>query len=86
MTAVEHIVAWIESSRPHYARLLEIERHRKFVVQTAPAQAANARNAANLAADAYREMIRGGDALRSDPYSASEILDAAKALLAWEAE
>lgn len=29
MRAEDHIIAWIESSRPHYDRLLEIERRRQ---------------------------------------------------------
>lgn len=85
MTAQDHIVAWIESSATHYANLLELTRRRQgncrdgYMSQTGAASAA-----AVLATIAYNEMLRTGDALRDDPYSAGEILRAAVALAEWE--
>jgi hypothetical protein len=81
MTAIEYIVAWIESSRPHYDRLVRIS------TSTRPPEnnGSLAISAFNLAADAYREMVRGGDAWAGD-HSPETLLDAAKALLAWELE
>lgn len=82
MTAVEHIIAWIESSRPHYDRLLKLEIDRKN-----PRASYNmiAGYAWSIAVDAYREMISGGDAWASD-HSPATILQAAIALTEWELE
>lgn len=80
MTAVEHIIAWIESSRPHYERLLSLWRNNKHFSDDS-----NAESALRLAVSAYREMIRGGDAWAHD-HSSETLLDAAKAILAWELE
>jgi hypothetical protein len=83
MTAVEHIVTWIESSRPHYENLLQLERDRK-----AKGKEHNARiayDAFSIASSAYRAMVRGGDAYMGD-HSPATVLDAAKALLEWELE
>lgn len=82
-----HIIAWVESSRPHYDRLLDIERRRKpgcadgFMRTTGIAAAAS-----NLAVQAYSEMFSCGDASRDDPYSAVEILRAAILIAEWELE
>lgn len=88
MTAVEHIIAWIESSRPHYERLIELERDRKARTIAGTLTRYNeglALRAFNIVSDAYREATRGGDMFRED-HSPATILDAAKALLTWELE
>ena len=87
MKAEDHIIAWIESSRPHYDRLRDIERRRKpgctdGFMRTIGLAAA----AINLAGQAYAEMLACGDALRDDPYSAVEILRAAILIAEWELE
>jgi hypothetical protein len=85
MTGQDHILAWIESSGPHYKRLLEIYRRRQpgcsdgFISQAGLAAAA-----LNLVYDAYTEMLRGGDASREDKYSAAERLRAALLIVEWE--
>lgn len=83
MTAVEHIVTWIESSRPEYERLLKLERDRKQGDKRFNASIAH--EAFSIAASAYRQMVSGGDAYMGE-HSPATILDAAKALLAWELE
>lgn len=83
MTAVEHIVCWIESSQPEYNRLCQLERDRKGAPKGLNAKLA--RQAYGIAEDAYRQMVRGGDAYMGD-HSPATILDAAKALLEWELE
>jgi hypothetical protein len=80
MTASEHIVAWIESSRPHYERLLKLSVPGNFRTD-----GLRALEAASLAIDAHREMTRGGDAYASD-HDAGTILGAAVALVAWRLE
>lgn len=80
MTAEEHIIAWIESSRPEYDRLLKLSVPGNF--RTDPERAFEA---ASLAISAYRQMIKGGDAWASD-HDASTILRAAVDLLAWKLE
>lgn len=82
MTAVEHIIAWIESSQPHYNRLLQLERLRKG---SPPQHPVIAEIALGIAIDAYREATRGGDMFPVDQ-SPATLLDAAKALLKWEME
>lgn len=84
MTAVEHIIAWIESSRPHYDRLLRLEQDRKSR-PVKPYNAGLALRALNIVIDAYAEAVRGGDMFAED-HSPETILDAAKALLSWELE
>lgn len=85
MTGDEHIIAWIESSGPHYAKLREIYRRRKpgcpdgYITQGG-LQAA----ALNLVYSAYYEMLRSGDAQHDDKYSAAERLRAALAVVEWE--
>lgn len=85
MTAEEHILSWIESSRPHYRDLLEIHRRRQpecrdgYMRQSGLAAAAH-----NLVNRAYSEMLRGGDARRDDEYSAAEQLRAAVLVTQWE--
>jgi hypothetical protein len=83
MTAVEHIVTWIESSAPHYNRLLVLEQTRKASDKRRNRLLAS--EAFLIAADAYSEMVRGGDAYMGE-HTPETILDAAKALLAWELE
>lgn len=70
MTAEEHIIAWIESSQPHYRKLLHISVPGNFLSDLGRAHACM-----NLAAEAYREMIKGGDAWASD-HDASTIIGA----------
>lgn len=82
MTAVEHIVAWIESSRPHYDRLLTLSHNRNSPIWSDDSKA---ESAVRLAVSAYREMVKDGDAWAGD-HSPATILDAAKALLEWELE
>lgn len=85
MTAEDHIIAYIESSAPHYKRLLELTERRKpgcthgFMRPQGVAAAAS-----NLVADTYGEMIANGSALRDDPYSPAELLRAAAMLCEWE--
>lgn len=76
MTAQEHIVAWIESSAPHYAKLLQI------ADTSAHRMTYRAALASNLAREAYAQMATYGDA--ADDYTAQEILGAAIDLLNWE--
>jgi hypothetical protein len=83
MTAVEHIIAWIESSRPHYEGLVQLERDRKGF--DSRFNSVLARQALNIVASAYTEATRGGDMFPED-HSPATILDAAKALLEWEME
>lgn len=80
MTAEEHIIAWIESSAPHYSRLLTLALPGKL-----PSSWQRARYAANLVSDAYYQMITSGDALRDGPYSPAELLRAAIELCDWKA-
>lgn len=80
MTGAEHILCWIESSREHYERLLLLTRAKQT------ARHSNiATRATLLAADAYREMTRGGDAYTSD-HSPRSILEAAILIAEWELE
>ena len=78
MTGAEHIVTWIESSGPEYARLLKLSVPGNFHTD-----ANRALEAASLAINAYRQMIRGGDACASE-HDASTILEAALMLTKWE--
>lgn len=80
MTAIEHIVAWIESSRPEYDRLLRLAVPGNFLNDLHRAQ-----EAFSLASLAYRQMIKGGDVWARD-HDASSILGAALALANWELE
>jgi hypothetical protein len=87
MKAEEHIIAWIESSRPHYDRLLEIERRRHpDAIGAFYSASVLASHALALVISSYAEMISCGDASREDPYSASELFEAAKLVAAWELE
>lgn len=85
MTAQDHILAWIESSAPHYKTLLEIYRRRQpgcsdgFISPFGLSAAAM-----NLVHSAYQEMLRGGDARRDDEYSAADQLRAALLIVEWE--
>lgn len=80
MTAIEHIVAWIESSRPEYDRLLKLSVPGNFLNDAHRAQ-----EAASLAITAYRQMVRDGDAWASE-HDAGTILGAALALTSWKLE
>lgn len=53
MTAEEHIIAWIESSQPHYRKLLHISVPGNFLSDLGRAHAYM-----NLAAEAYRDLFR----------------------------
>lgn len=81
MKAEDHILAWIESNRPHYDRLLSFSTGKKTGVWS---NISLAESAVRLVASAYSEMVRCGDASRDDPYSAAELLEAAKLVAAWE--
>lgn len=89
MNATEHMIAWIESSRPHYERACQLERDRKRDVSAVPYPRSHMTNLAGTAlaivTSAFLEATRGGDMLASE-WSAAELLDAAKALLSWEME
>lgn len=85
MRAEDHVIAWIESSRPHYDRLLDIEKARKGAAGYITSVGA-IRRAATLVADAYCDMIRDGDALKSDPYSPADLAKAVALVVAWELE
>jgi hypothetical protein len=83
MTAVEHIITWICSSQPEYKRLCDLERYRKS--EGPERNGWLAFEAYSIAASAYRQMVKGGDAYMGE-HSPQTILDAAKALLEWELE
>lgn len=83
MTDIEHMIAWIESSQPHYKRLLNLEEDRKAC--SFAFNAVLAQKALGIVLDAYREAVRGGD-MFGEQWSPAAILDAAKALLSWELE
>lgn len=86
MTAVEHMIAWIESSRPHYERLLQLERNRKAALDADTSfHALLAQNALAIVVSAYYEAVRSGD-MNGDQWSPALVLDAAKAALEWELE
>jgi hypothetical protein len=85
MTAVEHIIAWIESSREHYEELCKLEQIRKATRGQKWDNATLAHRALNIVSSAYREATRGGDMLAID-HSPETLLDAAKAILSWELE
>lgn len=80
MTAEEHIVAWIESSQPEYRRLIELS-----TIAYELSNSGRAHRALSLASDAYRQMVKGGDAYASD-HDASTILGAAVMLANWKPE
>lgn len=80
MTAEEHITAWIESSQPHYRKLLKLSVPGNFIGNRDRAQFAF-----SLAADAQREMIRGGDAYKSEQDEVA-LLRAAASLCEWRQE
>jgi len=87
MKAEDHIIAWIESSRPHYDRLLTIEIDRKALgFLTAHTSCMIIRRATDLVSDAYHDMIRCGDARRDDPYSPADLVKAVALAVAWELE
>lgn len=79
MTAEEHIVTWIESSQPHYKRLLRLAVPGNFMGNRDRAQ-----YAFSLASDAQRKMIYGGDAYKSEQDEMS-LLRAAASLCEWSA-
>ncbi len=82
MTAVEHIICWIESSRPHYDRLLAIWRTRGDKTWSDDSRA---ESALRLVVSAYREMIKGSDAWAHE-HSPRTLLEAALAVIDWELE
>ena len=82
MTAVEHMVAWIESSREHYDRLIALS---EFRARGSMGHAYLATVALGIVTDAYHEATRGGDMFMGE-HSPRTILDAAGALLEWELE
>lgn len=86
MTAEDHIVAWIGSSRPHYDRLLKLSEQCNAPGGGSIKAAVILEKASRLVADAYCEMIRGGDASRDDPYSATDLVKAVVLVVAWELE
>ena len=86
MKAQDHILAWIESDRDHYARLLEIEQLRKASTIPHLKSCNTLERASRLVADAYREMVRTGDASRDDPYSAADLVLAVALVTIWELE
>lgn len=81
MTAEQHIIAWIESSRPHYDRLIKLWVDRPHMTHVLVVQLA-----LNLVLSAYREMLSCGDASRDDMYSPVELARTAAALCEWELE
>lgn len=83
MTAVEHIIAWIESSRPHYERLVQLERDRKGFDARFNGRVAG--DAFSIVSSAYREATRGGD-MFAEEHTPRTLLDASAALLEWELE
>lgn len=89
MTPTEHMAAWIESSRAHYDRLLMLERERRRDIAAVPYprshMATCAGTALGIVTSAFLEATRGGDMFASE-WTPSDLLDAAKALLAWELE
>ena len=76
MTIEEHIVAWIESSGPHYAELLELAKGG----QGAQFRASEALRQVKRA---YTAMVQTGDAW--DHGTSAEICRAAAMLCEWEA-
>lgn len=86
MTAQDHILAWIESSREHYDRLREIETLRKAATNPALRSCNTVERATRLVADAYRDMVRCGDALASDPYTPADLVLAVALVINWELE
>lgn len=86
MTAEDHIIAWIESSAPHYDTLLRIARGEALTIsyhRPAPSPAiARSRDALELVTRAYDEMARTGDAL--DDYTSADLCRAAAMLCEWE--
>lgn len=91
MTAEDHIVAWIGSSRPHYDELLALEKSRK----SAPDRNLWLRRrrsimlvhaALSLVTRAYGDMLACGDASSDDLYSPAELLRTAILLTEWELE
>lgn len=89
MTDIEHMIAWIESSRPHYERACQLERDRKRDLAAVPYPRSHMTNLAGTAlgivTSAFLEATRGGDMFASE-WSAAQLLDAAKELLTWEME
>lgn len=80
MNAEQHIVAWIESSKPEYDRLLRLSAPGNFRTDFL-----RALEAFQLAVAAYQQMIKGGDAWASD-HDAGSILRAALLLTEWRLE
>lgn len=89
MTAEEHILMYIESSAPRYARLLQLEKSRKHVEITNWLRqrqgSYHAREAFSIVQDTYTEMLAQGAASNDGLYSGAELLRCAVNLLEWEA-
>lgn len=81
MTNAEHIIAWAVNDRALYERLCNFEEKRGLTYR-APATVAF--TATDIALSAYRAGRRAGDIV--EPYSPSDILDAAKLALVWTKE
>jgi len=84
MTAQDHILAWIESSREHYDRLLEISARQ--MANGSVSSRMKMLSAANLVNEAYAEMVRTGDASREDFYSPADLVLAVALVVIWELE
>lgn len=77
----EHILAWIENSRPEYGRLRDIHRRRQAgCVDGFIRSSGAATTALNLVVSAYSQMCCGGQIALKD-YSALDLLEAQKYVL-----
>lgn len=73
-----HILDWIESSFPHYERLLRISRPGNFMSDINRAHACTM-----LASNALQAMVKGGDAHKNN-HSSSSVLLAAVMISEWK--
>ena len=80
MNAEEHILAYIESDKTFYDRLLHIAVPGNFIRDSGRAAACS-----NLAISAYCQMIKCGDAWAGE-HDASSILRAAVMISEWRLE
>lgn len=74
----QHILSWVESSFPHYERLLRISRPGNYMSDINRAHACTM-----LAANALQAMIKGGDAHKMN-HDASSVLRAAVLFSEWK--
>lgn len=79
MTGEDHILAWVESSKPHYDRLLRIAKTGNFHSDINRAHACTM-----LAANALQAMVKCNDAYKSD-HDAGTVLRAAVLFSEWSA-